>query len=122
MSGQSEIDLAAETPPEPGCCTAVHHDLSNGAVTTDLETLSTVSSGTRYETVRAIAANDGGVCVCEIVAALDVSQGAVSQALSRLHEADLVTRRKEGRWRYYESTKRADKLLATLDEVRSNDE
>jgi ArsR family transcriptional regulator len=49
---------------------------------------------------------------------LGVSQGAVSQALSRLFSAGLVERRKEGRWRYYTATRRANAFLSTLDETR----
>jgi ArsR family transcriptional regulator len=51
-----------------------------------------------------------------------VSQSAVSQALSRLFSAGLVERRKEGRWRYYSATPRADRLLQALDETRSIDD
>jgi len=49
-----------------------------------------------------------------------VSQGAVSQALSRLFSAGLVERRKEGRWRYYGATARAERLLGVLDETRED--
>jgi ArsR family transcriptional regulator len=48
-----------------------------------------------------------------------VSQGAVSQALSRLFSAGLVERRKDGRWRYYTATTRAERLLDVLDETRT---
>ena len=51
-----------------------------------------------------------------------MSQGAVSQALSRLFGAGLVERRKEGRWRYYTATPRAERLLRVLDETREVDD
>ncbi|WP_136687105.1 ArsR/SmtB family transcription factor [Halorhabdus amylolytica] len=103
------------------CCTAVEHGLSADEVAADLELLDAVGSGTRYEALQCIAAG-GEVCVCEIEAALDVSQGAISQALARLTDVGLLDRRKEGRWRYYASTDRADRLLETIEEVRSVDE
>jgi ArsR family transcriptional regulator len=101
-----------------GCCEGVAHALSDRDLEVDIETLSAVSNRTRYETLRLVAAADGGVCGCEVEPALDVSQGAISQALSRLHDADLLTRRKEGRWRYYDVTPRAERLLSILDGTR----
>ena len=97
------------------------HPLSEDALATDVETLATLGNDTRYEALRLVAASDGGACGCELEPALGVSQGAVSQALSRLYTAGLLTRRKQGRWRYYDATPRAERLLETLDDTRSND-
>jgi DNA-binding transcriptional ArsR family regulator len=41
------------------------------------------------------------LCVCQIVAALGLSQSTVSKHLSLLREAGLVDERKEGRWVYF---------------------
>lgn len=121
MARQSTTGTSETTGDETGCCTAIDHGLSAEAVAADLDVLDAMGSGTRYEALRTIAAG-GEVCVCEIEASLDVSQGAISQALSRLTEAGLLSRRKDGRWRYYATTERAERLLATLTEVRSIDE
>ncbi|MFB6310668.1 MAG: ArsR/SmtB family transcription factor [Salinirussus sp.] len=94
------------------------HAPSSEAVQADLETLHALSNETRYEALRSIAAAENGRCVCEIEPALNVSQGAVSQALGRLTDAGLLERRKEGRWRYYEATPKAERLLETLDAIR----
>jgi ArsR family transcriptional regulator len=83
-----------------------------------VQVLTALGNDTRYEALRLIAAAGGGVCVCELEPALGVSQSAVSQALSRLYAAGLVSRRKDGRWRYYAATPRATVLLNTLDETR----
>jgi ArsR family transcriptional regulator len=88
-------------------------------VAADVQTLATLGNDTRYEALRLIAASDDAVCVCELEPVLGVSQGAVSQALSRLFSTGLVQRRKEGRWRYYTATPRADRLLRVLDNMRS---
>ena len=103
------------------CCSA-GHSLSDSAVAADVETLATLGNDTRYEALRLIAGADDGVCVCELEPSLGVSQGAVSQALSRLFGAGLVERRKEGRWRYYTATPRAERLLRVLDETREVDD
>ncbi|WP_123538009.1 ArsR/SmtB family transcription factor [Halosimplex salinum] len=114
-----------ENPPpgEPGddavtCCSPVDRSLTEADVAADVQTLATLGNDTRYEALRLIADAEDGVCVCELEPVLGVSQGAVSQALSRLFSAGLVDRRKEGRWRYYSATARARRLLAVLDETR----
>lgn len=105
---------------QESCCEA-EHSLSQRELKADIRTLAAVGNETRYEALRLIADAEDGVCNCELEPTLGVSQGAVSQALSRLYAADLVTRRKEGRWRYYSATTRAERLLDVLDETRSFD-
>jgi len=83
----------------------------------DLAALSTLSDETRHAIVRYLAAADGDLCVCELSPLLAVSDSAISHALSDLHDADLVTRRKEGTWRHYDTTDRAEQLLEALDET-----
>jgi len=100
------------------CCVEPAHDLSDDELAADVERLSAIGNQTRYEALRYVAAAEGGLCVCDLEPALGVSQGAVSQALSRLFTAGLVTRRKEGRWRYYEATPAARRLLDTLERIR----
>ncbi|AHG03410.1 regulatory protein ArsR [Halobacterium sp. DL1] len=118
---QSTTDADEMDRPEPGCC-SVSHELSEQALAADVDTLATLGNDTRYEALRLIADADNAVCVCEIEPALGVSQSAVSQALSRLFSAGLVDRRKEGRWRYYTATPRADRILDVLDETRGPDD
>lgn len=104
-----------------GCCSPVTQP-STDAVVEDVQTLDALANDTRYEALRMIAtADDGGVCVCDLEPALGVSQGAVSQALSKLFAAGLVDRRKDGRWRYYTATERARRILDVLDETRDLD-
>ncbi|PSP50270.1 ArsR family transcriptional regulator [Halobacteriales archaeon QH_1_68_42] len=119
MVGQrSNGEAAAATEESASDCCSAGHSLSDSAVAADVETLATLGNDTRYEALRLIAGADDGVCVCELEPSLGVSQGAVSQALSRLFSAGLVERRKEGRWRYYTATPRAERLLRVLDETR----
>ena len=103
-------------------CCAAPSPLADEELAADVRVLSAIGNETRYEMLRLIASADEGRCVCELEPTLGVSQGAVSQALSRLHAAGLVSRRKEGRWRYYTATPRADRLLDALDGVRVMDD
>lgn len=119
MSGRgARGDTRTPASDEPACRGA-GHDLADAEVAADLRILSAAGSETRYEALRLIADADGEICVCEIEPALGVSQGAVSQALSRLFAAGLVTRRKDGRWRYYDTSPAADRLLDVLADVRT---
>lgn len=43
----------------------------------------------------------GELCVCDLVAVLDVPQPTASRHLAYLRKAGLVTARKEGLWHYY---------------------
>jgi len=88
----------------------------------DLTALKTLGNDTRYNIVRLLTAADRELCVCEINPILNVSDSAVSHALSDLYDAGLVTRRKDGTWRYYETTDRAEALLTALDETRGIDQ
>ncbi|QDX41758.1 metalloregulator ArsR/SmtB family transcription factor [Salarchaeum sp. JOR-1] len=70
---------------------------------------------TRNRLVRVLAASDDRLCVCELEPLFSVSESALSHALSDLADAGLVTREKEGNWRYYETTERAERLLAAAE-------
>jgi ArsR family transcriptional regulator, arsenate/arsenite/antimonite-responsive transcriptional repressor len=119
MKGEQSTQSVSDTqqPIDGGCC-AAEQPLSESELRDDVTLLSATANDTRYEALRLIAASDDGVCVCELAPSLGVSQSAVSHALSRLHTDGLVTRRKEGRWRYYEATEPAVTLLNALDAIR----
>ncbi|WP_424004882.1 ArsR/SmtB family transcription factor (plasmid) [Haloarcula salina] len=86
----------------------------------DQAALKALSNDTRYTIVRLLIAADRELCVCEITPVVDVSDSAVSHALSDLYETGLVSRRKDGTWRYYEATDRAVALTDALDETRES--
>jgi DNA-binding transcriptional ArsR family regulator len=44
---------------------------------------------------------DKELCVCEIFAALDMSQPRVSRQLAMLKQAKIIKDRREGKWIYY---------------------
>ncbi|WP_336326519.1 ArsR/SmtB family transcription factor [Halovenus sp. HT40] len=106
---------------ESVCCTAIP-EIDEDAVVADVQILSALGNDTRYELVRRIAGAEDDVCVCDLESAVGISQSGVSQALSRLYSAGLITRRKDGSWRYYGLTEDAAHLLDTLDDIRANNE
>ena len=119
MSRQSSPPTQNENTQLDGECCTLSHRLTDPQLASDVQVLSALGNDTRYEALRLIADTEGDVCVCELEPGLGVSQSAISQALSRLYAAGLVSRRKDGRWRYYAATSRATALLNTLDETRS---
>jgi len=85
----------------------------------DVDLLSALANETRYKIVRVIHTADEELCVCEFAPLLDVSDSAISHALSQLTEAGLLTRRKDGKWRKYSTTNQATAMLVALDGARS---
>ncbi|MFC6758085.1 MULTISPECIES: ArsR/SmtB family transcription factor [Haloarcula] len=84
----------------------------------DVGVLSALANETRYKIVRILHVADGELCVCEFSPLLDVSDSAISHALSQLTDAGLLRRRKDGKWRKYRTTARATALLVALDGSR----
>lgn len=59
-----------------------------------------------------------GMCVCDLEAALDLSQPTISHHLQVLREAGLITTRKMGRWLYCRRNEEAlDRLGEHLKEL-----
>jgi len=98
----------------------LNENVGGSDLETDIELLSALGNETRYKIVRMLhAADEDELCVCELSPLLDVSDSAISHALSQLTDAGLVTRRKEGKWRMYSATPRANAVLVALDGSRS---
>ena len=89
--------------------------LATRPVADQVALLSAVGNETRYRILLFLLEADAPVCGCELEPHLDVGQSTVSQSLTRLHRAGLVTRTKRGRWRYYEPTDRAERLFETVE-------
>ncbi|MBF0516215.1 MAG: metalloregulator ArsR/SmtB family transcription factor [Nitrospirae bacterium] len=64
-----------------------------------LELFRALSDETRLRIIKLLEL--GQLCVCDITAALELSQPKVSFHLSILKEAGLIMDRKEGKWVYY---------------------
>jgi ArsR family transcriptional regulator len=68
----------------------------------------------RLEIYRVIAAQDGPLCVCDIVERFPLQQPTISHHLRVLREAELVTVSRQGKWAYYSPN---PKGLAVLSEA-----
>ncbi len=74
--------------------------LVDGLTATQLaEFFQALSDPTRVRIISALSA--GELCVCDIAAALGMSQSAISHQLRRLRQLRLVKRRKDGQIVYY---------------------
>lgn len=116
-SAEMESPEASRSDP---CCTTVGHDLSEHTIALDVQILSAMGNETRYEVLRLLAATDEEVCSCDLAPELGVDQSTTSRALKALYEAGLVSRRKDGRWRYYTTTPRAETILGAIDTGRGD--
>lgn len=121
MDDQLEFDISeGEAVPETdsGCRPVTSHGLTEHDIDSDVQLFSALSNDTRYEILRLLSAADREVCACELVDELAVNQSTTSRALSALYQARLVDRRKDGRWRYYTTTSRAETVLSAVDTTR----
>lgn len=64
--------------------------------------------------IMALLLNDQELCVCDIMAALDLPQSTVSRHLSYLRNAGLVDDRRHGVWMYYKINRERLQHAATL--------
>jgi ArsR family transcriptional regulator len=68
----------------------------------------------------------GELCVCDLVAALDMSQPKISFHIAALKSAGLITDRKQGRWIHYSITSDCDLfrrylIATTLEKIQGSD-
>lgn len=114
-SATPDTEAAATDDP---CCGPVGSGLPDHLVEIDVRTLSALANETRYGVVRLLSSTDEEICACDLAPELDVDQSTTSRALKTLYEAGLVDRQKQGRWRYYSTTARAETILAAIDASR----
>src|SRR4051812_32710443 len=65
----------------------------------------------RLEIYRLIAAQDGPLCVCDVVERFPLQQPTISHHLRVLREAALVTVSRQGKWAYYSPNPKGLALL-----------
>lgn len=76
---------------------------------------------TRFRLARVLAGAAEELCVCELETLVDVSESAVSHALSDLVDAGLAMRRKDGNWRYYDATDLTVSLFQSANRAVTNE-
>jgi ArsR family transcriptional regulator len=79
------------------------------------EQLKALGDQTRLDIVIKVAASENQeMCVCDLTPSTGLSQGTVSHHLRLLQEAGLLAREQRGKWAYFSLTKKASKLLSSL--------
>ena len=68
----------------------------------EVQTLFDVLADTTRRRIIALLLARGELCVCELMAALDLVQPKVSRHLAVIKEAQLVLARREGTWMHYQ--------------------
>ena len=94
------------------CCQPLAHEPLSEAQAADLaRVLKALADPARLRLLSLILAHPGGeACVCDLQAAVSLSQPTVSHHLKVLHDAGLLDREKRGIWAYYRA--RTDSLAA----------
>lgn len=115
MGQQTSSHPAPTQSTREGCCTTLP-EISTEAIEDEVDVFSALANATRLGAIRLLVAADEEVCACDLAPPLNVSQSAISHALSRLYEDGLVERRKQGRWRYYRATPLAEELVDVFDD------
>lgn len=78
-----------------------------------------LSDPTRLRIIRLLC--HGELCVCDLMAGLDLPQSTVSRHMSFLRNANWVTGTRKGKWVYYTLAAPADETHAlTLEVLRQN--
>lgn len=93
-------------------------EVEQQTIQADTDVFGALANDTRYKILRLILLADDSVCGCELEPHLDVGQSSISQSLSRLRAAGLLTRTKDGRWRYYDTTPLAEAVVEALDDAK----
>lgn len=76
--------------------------------------LKVVSDRTRLRIMHLIDERGPELCVCDMVAALNLPQGTVSRQLMLLRHLGLVNDRRQAVWMHYSLSKPADKVRAAI--------
>jgi ArsR family transcriptional regulator, arsenate/arsenite/antimonite-responsive transcriptional repressor len=76
--------------------------------------LKAVSDRTRLRIMHLIDERGPELCVCDMMAALDLPQGTVSRQLMLLRHLGLVNDRREAVWMHYSLSKPADKERSAI--------
>jgi ArsR family transcriptional regulator len=99
------------------CCTPLDApSMSPGEAVATAALFKALADPARVRIVNMLAAADDGVCVCDLVPHLGLSQPTVSHHLRKLAEVGLLRRRQQGTWAFYSLDREA---LARLEAVTS---
>ena len=104
-----------ESDPAYDCCRGIPAVEFPESLGRDARVFKALGDETRLKLLHLVRHRE--ICVCDLVDTLGVPQGTLSHHLAVLHQAGLVTTRKEGRWNHYQATALAEGLLIHMAEV-----
>lgn len=84
------------------------------AIAETVELFKALADETRLRILKLLLTVEEGVCVCELVEALDLPQYRVSRHLNILKRAGLLEAERSGAWVYYSPARDAPPLIAGL--------
>jgi ArsR family transcriptional regulator, arsenate/arsenite/antimonite-responsive transcriptional repressor len=91
-----------ETTLPVACCTPLDApSMSDEEAAASAALFKALGDPSRVRIVNLLARADEGVCVCELVPAVGLSQPTVSHHLRKLADAGLLRREQRGTWAYY---------------------
>ena len=100
MVSRASSDRCAVIAIDAGKVRRAQKDLLDGLTATPLSAVfKALSDPTRLRMVSLLAHHE--LCVCDVAAALGMTQSAVSHQLRLMHEMRLVHKRRDGRMMYY---------------------
>jgi ArsR family transcriptional regulator len=104
-----------EPAPSVECCTPLGApSMSDAEARATAALFKALADPARVRIVNMLAAAEHGVCVCDLIPHLGLSQPTVSHHLRKLADAGLLERRREGTWAFYSLDRGA---LARLEAV-----
>ena len=84
-----------------GQCCEVTTELSIAVADETVGVLKALADPTRLQIVAALLRSHQPVCVCDLTATFQLSQGTISHHVGKLKAAGLVASEKRGIWAYY---------------------
>jgi ArsR family transcriptional regulator len=103
------------------CCAPLSSDvLSDEEAEATATLFRALADPARVRIVNVLATSDDGdgVCVCNLVEPLGVSQPTVSHHMKKLVDAGLIHREQRGKWAYYSLRREAVAKLAAVADLK----
>jgi ArsR family transcriptional regulator, arsenate/arsenite/antimonite-responsive transcriptional repressor len=103
------------------CCPAIAAvPISDGDAAVTSALFKALSDPHRVKIVNLLATSDEAVCVCDVTAAIGLSQPTTSFHLKKLVTAGLIDREQRGVWGYYSLNRRALRQLSGVFDTKEN--
>ncbi len=115
--GPATLDLLPMAPADAAECSVplVREPISETAAASLAQVFKALGGPVRLRLLSLIGAHQGGgVCVCDLTTAFDLTQPTISHHLKVLREAGIITSERRGTWVYYRLVPAALERMASL--------